>query len=337
MEKVSIVFPVWNEEENIDVLYARVKKVCQQANVEYEMVFVDNGSTDRSLEHIKRLHAQDQGVTYVSLSRNFGHQNALFAGMSRCTGDAIVTMDADLQHPPALIPEMVARWRAGAEVVYTTKRHANVPLPKYVLVKLFYWFISRMSGMVLDFGLSDFRLLDRKVAEAILQIPEYHKFLRGQVKWVGFKQEGLSYDVEGRHGGSSKFSYGHLWAFALDGLFAFSRYPLRVVAVVGLLVAFLSSLYMVYVLWVVALNFFSAAPTAPLPPGWATLAMAVLFLGSAQLVAIAIVGEYIGRVYDQTKGRPVFIVREASRRSVDEEQGHNLMRGAGQPVASLNG
>ena len=122
-----------------------------------------------------------------------------------------MTMDADLQHPPALLPDMIARWRAGAEVVYTTKRSANVSVPKYVLVKLFYWGISKMSGMVLDFGLSDFRLLDRKVADALLRIPEYHKFLRGQVKWVGFRQEGLAYDVQDRHGGRSKFSYGHLW------------------------------------------------------------------------------------------------------------------------------
>ena len=324
---VSVALPVWNEAENLPVLYERLQAACRRASVQYELVFVDNGSTDASLAIIKQLCRQDPQVRYLSLSRNFGHQNALFAGMTACTGDAVVTMDADLQHPPELIPEMVRLWREGAEVVFTTKRDAKLPPIKRQVVKIFYKLISKFSGLDLDFGLSDFRLLDRQVADSIVRIPEYHKFLRGQVKWVGFKQSGLTYDVQARYRGQSKFSYANLFSFALDGLFAFSRYPLRVVALGGLLITGACALFMFYVCGLYALNFFHAAPPSfRLPPGWATLAVAVMFLGSTQLIALGILGEYLGRVYDQTKGRPNFIVRETSARDDDADNRDSLRR-----------
>ncbi|MBI4322975.1 MAG: glycosyltransferase family 2 protein [Candidatus Omnitrophica bacterium] len=336
MRIVSIVFPVWNEAENLTALSTEVRDACRQAQVDYEMVFVDNGSTDESLEVIKRLRAEDPKIRYLSLSRNFGHQNALFAGMSVCRGDAIITMDADLQHPPALLPQLIALWQDGAEVVYTTKRNARVPWPRLLMVKLFYWGISKLSGLELDFGLSDFRLLDRKVAEVILQIPEYHKFLRGQVKWVGFRQRGVLYDVEDRLRSVSKFSYRHLVAFALDGLFAFSRYPLRIVGLIGALTAGLALLYMLFVFSLGVMDLLRIAHHLPWPPGWATLTVAILFLGSLQLVAIGVLGEYIGRVYDQTKGRPVFIVRERSDDHNPSAPTRHFVRGTGQPLAAAS-
>lgn len=311
-QRISVAFPVYNEERSLGVLYDRVKDACNKATVDYEMVFVDNGSTDRSLEIMKTLRDNDKKVKYVSLSRNFGHQNALFAGMSYATGDAVITMDADLQHPPALIPRMVELWRSGAEVVYTTKEDPNIARLKMFFVKTFYWLISKLSGLQLDFGQSDFRLLDKKVLKVILEIPEYHKFLRGQVRWIGFRQQGLPYKVDNRYGGKSKFSYRNLFSFALDGIFAFSRNPLRLVTLIGIFVSLFSLAYTCFVFFVWMLNIFGIPHSLPFPPGWATLTVSIVLLGSVQLIAIGIVGEYIGRIYDQTKGRPVFIVRETS-------------------------
>ncbi len=309
---VSVAFPVFNEEPNLRELYRQVKEALQRAQVDYEMVFVDNGSTDGSLEAIKELRAKDKNVVYVSLSRNFGHQGGLFCGMSYARGDCVITMDADLQHPPALLTQMIQRWKAGAEVVYTTKESLHLPFPKGQITKLFYRLMSSLSGLELTFGQSDFRLLDRKVLETVLRIPEYHKFLRGQVQWVGFRQEGIGYTVNDRFAGSSKFSYRNLFSFAFDGIFAFSRYPLHVMTLAGLLVAGISFLYMFFVVSIWLLRSLGVLSGVSLPPGWVMLILAVSFLGSLQLIAIGILGEYVGRIYDQSKGRPVFIVKESS-------------------------
>jgi len=310
-EKISLVFPVLNEEENLGHLYGEVKKALAEANTDYEMIFVDDGSTDSSLDKVKKLRAKDGRVRYISFSRNFGHQNAFFAGMSYATGDAVITMDADLQHPPSLIPKMVDIWRRGADVVYTTKQNANLSPIKNMIVKTSYWFISKVSGLGLEFGQSDFRLIDKKILKLILKMPEYHKFLRGQVKWVGFKQEGLSYNVEDRYGGKPKFSYPSLYALALDGIFSFGRYPLHLVMILGLMIFSGSSIYIFLILIVWLLKILGIFHI-PMPPGWTTLSVAVFFLGSIQLMAIGILSEYVGRVYDQTKSRPIFIVKEAS-------------------------
>lgn len=315
--KISVVFPVFNEENNLNFLYERVKEACRQSGVDYEMIFVDDGSTDNSLKIMKDIRNQDKKVAFISLSRNFGHQNALFAGMGRATGEAVVTMDADLQHPPFLIPKMVDLWRQGYEVVYTVKKSHKVPFITLLLFKIFYRVISRVSGIKLSFGQSDFRLLDRKVLNAIVNIPEYHKFLRGQVEWVGFKQYGLSYEVDERYSGKSKLSYSSRFSFAMDGIFAFSNYPLHLVMLLGAIVAVSSLSYMVFLLMMWILDTLNIIKSPVLLPGWLTLAVSIFFLGGIQLIAIAIIGEYVGRTYDQTKGRPLFIVKESSK----EEEG----------------
>lgn len=309
---VSIVFPVFNEEENLEKLYQIIREVCLQHELNYEMVFVDNGSTDNSLALLKKFSIQDKKVVYISLSRNFGHQGALFAGMTYATGDAVITMDADLQHPASLIPEMVKLWKEGTEVVYTIKKESALKGRKYFFAKCFYWLISKLSGLNFNFGQSDFRLLDKKVLKIILQIPEYHKFLRGQVEWIGFNQKGLSYNVDKRYSGESKFSYKSLFSFAFDGIFAFSKQPLRLITLIGVAISIISFLYIAFVAAVWILQKFNIASSIVLLPGWATLSVAIFFLGSLQLAVIGILGEYIGRIYDQVKGRPVFIVREIS-------------------------
>lgn len=310
--RVSVAFPVYDEQDSLRGLYEEVCEALAASDVDYELVFVDNGSSDGSLAMIKRLREGDANVRWVSLSRNFGHQGGLFAGMQHATGDVVITMDADLQHPPTLIPQMIALWRKGFEVVYTTKRHTDIGLLKRAFMRAFYWLISKLSGLRLEYGQSDFRLLDRRALDAIISIPEYHKFLRGQVSWVGFRQAGLEYDVAPRRSGSSKFSYTRLFAFAFDGVFAFSRYPLHLSTMVGSGVAALALLYMGYVVVVWLVQKLGGLDATTLPPGWATSIAATLFMGSVQLIAIGVLGEYVGRVFDQTKGRPVYIVRETS-------------------------
>ena len=309
--KVSFVFPVCNEQDNLNVLYGRIKEACAEACVDYEMIFVDDGSTDNSLNVMKELRRQDEKVVYISFSRNFGHQNAFFAGMSYATGSAVVTMDADLQHPSSLIPKMIDLWRKGAEIVYTVKKDANVSFIKNIIVRFFYWFISKISDLKLNFGQSDFRLIDRNVLKVIMDMPEYHKFLRGQVSWIGFRQEGISYDVEKRHSGKAKYSYGKLYNLALDGIFSFGRYPLHLVMIMSIIIFVASFTYIAVILGLWVLKFIGITSVA-MPPGWTDLIMGILMLGSIQLMAIGILGEYVGRIFDQTKNRPVFIVRESS-------------------------
>ena len=321
---LSIVFPVYDEEGNLPALYDRVTEVLRDVGLRYELVFVDNGSTDGSLMVLKGLADRDPCVRYVSLSRNFGHQGGLVAGLSYAQGDAVITMDADLQHPPSLIPEMVQLWREGYEAIYTSKRNTHLGGLRGLQVRLFYAAMSRVSGLKLSFGQSDFRLLDRKLVNVLLNIPEYRKFLRGTVEWMGFRQTGLEYDVTERYSGESKFSYMTLISFALDGILAFSSLPLRWVAALGALVSTAALLYAVIV---VILGILSATGAGvSLPPGWATVASAIAFFGGVQLLAIGVVGEYLGRVYEQTKGRPVFIVRETSDRQESPTSQIGVMR-----------
>jgi|TARA_Y100000588_G_scaffold111366_1_gene122121 dolichol-phosphate mannosyltransferase len=308
MPKLSIIFPVFNEESNLRPLYSQITEVCDKLNMDYEMIFVDNGSHDLSLKTIRDLKKSDGKVKYISLSRNFGHQGGLFAGMSYASGEAIITMDADLQHPPDLIPTMLSLWNEGYQIVNTTKKQNHMNGIKGIQVRLFYWLISRMSGVKLSFGQSDFRLIDRKALDILLTMPERRKFIRGIVNWIGFSQTSIQYSVAERLTGQSKFSYRSLFSFALDGIFSFSTLPLRFFIGLGTSVALLSLLYAVIAASLGIAKY--VYPNLQLPPGWATLAVAISFLGSVQLIAIGVLGEYVGRIYEQTKGRPTFIVSE---------------------------
>ncbi len=307
---VSVAFPVFNEAENLEMLHAEVTRALETTGLAFELIFVDNGSTDASLSIIKRLSETDPRVEFVSLSRNFGHQGALLAGISHAQGEAVITMDADLQHPSALLPEMVRLWQEGFEVVFTRKRRYPVHGMRLRQVKLFYWLMSKWSGLHLSFGQSDFRLLDRKVFEVFLRMPEARKFLRGLVEWVGFRQTGLEYDPLPRHAGESKFPFRALVSFAVDGIISFSLLPLRWSLGLGFIVASMSFVYGIAMVVMGLLNY--AGMSVPLPPGWATLVVSILFLAGIQLIAIGMLGEYVGRIFEQTKGRPEFIVRAAS-------------------------
>jgi len=312
---VSVVFPIYDEEDNIELLYDQVTKALEQSDSAYELIFVDNGSTDRSLELIKGLSREDTAVKYLSLSRNFGHQGALVAGMAYSSGSAVITMDGDLQHPPSLIPKMITKWKQGYDVVVTTKKLVRSAGVKTLQVRLFYKILSALSGLKLSFGQSDFRLLDRIVVNALMKIPEYRKFLRGTVEWMGFNQTSIEYDVGLRLNGSSKFSYKSMVSFALDGILAFSNLPLRWFLAIGTAIAMTSLIYTAVVIVIGFMSLFGLG--VKLPPGWATLAATVAFFGGVQLIAIGVLGEYLGRTYEQTKGRPVYIVRESSYTAQD--------------------
>ena len=321
---ISIIVPAYNEEENLRHLYMRVRKVMEQAGWGFEMILVDNGSTDRSLEVIKGIRQEDKRVHYLSLSRNFGHQGALVAALEHSRGDAVISMDADLQHPPEVIPEMLSLWNEGYEVVYTMKREdAAQSLPRRLINRVFYTTLSRLSGLELSGGQSDFRLMDRRAVNALLNMPERNKFLRGLAKWIGFRQIGVEYDVPPRFAGESKFRFVHLFRFALDGMLSFSILPLRLFTLLGIIAYSCAFLYGIFIVGSGAYALLTGYH-GHIPPGWASISAAIIFFSGMQLIGIGLLGEYLGRVYDETKQRPVYLIRE---RSIQTAHQHDTPNG----------
>lgn len=307
---ISIISPIFNEAENLVELYERVIATLENIQEEFEFILVENGSSDCSLEIIKNLRAKDSRIKFVSLSRNFGHQGGILAGLAHATGDAVVSLDGDLQQPPELIPKMIELWKKGYDVVFTTKRINNTDGGwNFFANRVFYKLISLISDLKLTYGQSDYRLLDRKVVDVIMNIPEKNKFLRGMVEWVGFSQIGIEYEVSPRKKGQSKFSLRSYVNFAFDGIFSFSTVPLRVFLWLGLSISAFCGLYAGYY-FIMGLITLLMPEKNLLPPGSATITVSILFLGGVQLIGIGCLGEYIGRIYSQTKERPDFIVKE---------------------------
>lgn len=307
---ISIVSPIYNEENNIVELYERIKAALGGINEKFELILVENGSTDRSLEIIKSIRMNDTRVKFVSLSKNFGHQGAIIAGYAHSSGDAVISLDGDLQQPPELIPQMVALWKKGCDVVYTTKKPVKKDGTRYMfLTRIFYKLAGLISDVNINYGQSDYRLLTRRVMDVLMQIPEKHKFLRGMVEWVGFSQAGIEYEVDARRSGESKFSFWNYISFALDGIFSFSVFPLRLFLVVGLIIAAFCGFFAFYY-FVMGVMTLIAPKSNLLPSGSATITVGIFFLGGVQLIGIGCLGEYLARVYTQTKARPDFIVKE---------------------------
>jgi dolichol-phosphate mannosyltransferase len=311
---ISVVSPIYNEAENVRELVARVTAALEQTGEDFEYVLVDNGCTDGSLRIIKSLARQDARVKYLSLSRNFGPQGAILAGMSRARGDAVISLDGDLQHPPELIAEMVEAWKQGYDVVHTTKQPGSYQNGlRCWLTRCFYRLISLVSDVKLAYGQSDFRLLSRQVVDVLLNIPEKGQFLRGLVEWVGFKTTSVEYRPDFRKRGHSKFSIWGYLSFAVDGIVSFSVVPLRMFLYCGLGISLLCVGYAAYLFAVGLLNLTGWAEY-DIPPGWVTITISILFLNSVQLIGIGVLGEYLGRVFKQTKSRPEFIIREDGTR-----------------------
>jgi polyisoprenyl-phosphate glycosyltransferase len=301
---ISVVVPCYNEEEVLHQTHSRLTQVLGSMDADYEIVYVNDGSRDQTLFLLKELQSQDPHVRVVSFSRNFGHQLAVTAGVDAASGDAVVLIDADLQDPPELIPQMVAKWREGYHVVYgvRTSRPGESHF-KLVTAKMFYRMINVISDVAIPLDTGDFRLMDRRVVEVLRDMPERDRFVRGMVSWVGFKQFALPYSRAERAAGESKYPLRKMILFALDGVLSFSLVPLRMAIFLGFITAALS---MVGVLYALFIKLFMGTPV----PGWTFIIISVFLLSGVTLVSLGIVGEYVGRIYRESKRRPLYIIGE---------------------------
>ena len=301
--KISVIVPVFNEEMNIMPLMQRLMKVLERY-ISREIVFVDDGSTDGTLNILRTISRQYPFTRYISFSRNFGHQSALRAGLMQADGDCVVSLDADLQHPPEVIPEMISRWQEGYEIVLATRSGSEaLPFLKKISSRLYYRILNSLSDIHFDEGTADFRLLDRKVVMVLRQLPEQNLFLRGIVNWVGFRKYTITYEQGERAEGASKYSIHKMIQLGMQGITAFSVRPLRLATFAGLIIAGLAMIYAIYALF---MYLFTDRTIA----GWTSLILSILFLGGIQMFLLGIIGEYLGRLFIDTKRRPDYIIRE---------------------------
>ncbi len=306
---LSVVSPVFNEAAGLVEFYERCTKALETVDpaIHHELIFVDDGSTDDSLHVLHELQRQDERIKIISLSRNFGHQLAITSGMDHAFGDAVVVIDSDLQDPPEVIADMVEQWRAGFQVVYGVRSsRAGESGFKLVTAKAFYRLMNRLSETELPADTGDFRLLDQRVVAELRGIREENRYIRGLVSWIGFRQTAVHYERDARFAGESKFTVGRMVRFAADGVTSFSEKPLRFAVQIGLLI---TALTLVLALWIVIGRLLSPEDSFP---GFASLAVIVLFLGGVQLLSIGLLGEYIGRIYRESKRRPLYVVAERS-------------------------
>lgn len=300
---LSIIIPVYNEQGNLNTLFTRLEDILRQLNLTYEIVCVNDGSTDDSLAELINYHHQRPTIKVVNLSRNFGKEIAMSAGIDHAQGAAVIPIDADLQDPPELINQLVEQWQAGFDVVYATRRsRQGETWLKRFTANAFYNTITRMSPVKIPANTGDFRLMDRRVVEAVKQMPERNRFMKGMFSWVGYRQTAVLFDRDPRLTGETTWNYWKLWNFALDGITSFSTIPLKIWLYIGSSISFLSLLYALF-LMIRTLSFGVDVP------GYASLMVAVLFFGGIQLITLGVIGEYLGRVYEEVKGRPLYFVR----------------------------
>lgn len=301
----SFVIPVHNEEQNLPELVRRLAAVGDRLDAPCEFILIDDGSRDRTLPLLREIHQRDPRFCYLSFARNFGHQLAVTAGLNHARGEVITVMDGDLQDPPELVLDMIEQWRAGYQVVYAqrTKRHQEHWL-KRLYAYLFYRILQRLANVDIPTDTGDFCLMDRQVLNVLNGMPERNRYLRGLRAWIGFKQTAVQFERHSRFAGDRQYTFKKSLSLALNGLFSFSRVPLRLATYTGILAAFLSLIMAALVFY---WRFFG--PGSPLT-GYATILIAVFFFGAVQLVSIGILGEYIGRIYEEVKGRPLYVLAE---------------------------
>lgn len=306
MNDLSVIIPVYNEEHNLRELYQRLVAVCLQLELTYELVFVNDGSMDGSMQVIHELAAENPGVKYISFSRNFGHQVAVSAGLEHARAKNVAIIDADLQDPPEALVPLYHRLNEGFDVVYARRRkRSGESVMKKVTAKIFYRVLWRITSVDIPVDTGDFRIMKARVVEVLRQMPEQHKFIRGQIAWAGFRQSYVEYDRNGRKSGTTGYSYGKMTRFATDGITSFSDFPLKLVTWLGFFVAFIAFLVALY-------SLYSKFVMGGAVPGWASLMISLLFLGGVQLISLGIIGEYISRIASNVRRRPLYIVDETN-------------------------
>jgi dolichol-phosphate mannosyltransferase len=305
--EISIIIPTYCEEGNIVPLYSKLVLELNNLKISaFEIIYINDGSTDESLEKIKELVTQDSRVKYIHFSRNFGHQNALRAGLDFASGNAVISMDADLQHPPEMLPMLINHWREGYQVVYTKRKNtSDLSLFKKLTSALFYKLVNYLSETKLEEGTADFRLLDRSVVEALKKFKENNLFYRGIVPGIGFKQISVEYTPHERFSGKTKYTFSKMVRFALIGITSSSAKPLYFSIYLGVFLAILSFLYAVYAIYI-------SVFTEKAITGWTSLIASILFIGGIQLVMLGIVGIYLGKLFSESKNRPNYIVEETN-------------------------
>lgn len=303
--KISIVIPVYNEAANISILHAELAEVVGPLPYLFEFIFVDDGSTDQSLAIIKNLARADPRVFFIELSRNFGHQYALKAGLDLSNGDCVVSMDCDLQHPPEVVGQLIQKWEEGFDVVYTRRREdKNLPWVKRRTSAVFYDVMNRLSDLKLEHGTADFRLMNRNVLNAFAHLNESELFIRGLIKWAGFRQTAIDYDPKERHSGDSKYNLKKMVSFGLRGITSFSVKPLQMIAYLGMTLFLISMILVPYAI----VSYLLGKAVS----GWTSLMISVIFFGSLQLLMTGVVGLYISKLVIQSKQRPLYFIRETN-------------------------
>jgi len=309
-EFISIVVPLYNEEGNVRTLVARISAIMHGITSHYELVCINDGSKDATLTILRELAQTNAHIVIVNLSRNFGHQLAATAGLDTATGEAVVLMDGDLQDPPELIAAFVERWRAGYDVVYATRRsRRGESFFKLFTARLFYRITRKLTNVSIPVDTGDFRLMSRRVVDALKRTRETHRFIRGLVSWVGYNQIGVDYDRDERLSGETKYPVSKMLTFAIDGITSFSQVPLRLASYLGFAT---SGFAFVYAIVNIILKLLHRNQ-----PGFTSTIVAVLFLGGVQLISLGILGEYIGRIYDEIKARPLYLIADIERASDD--------------------
>lgn len=304
MDHLSIVIPIYNEQETLPELRRRVTDVIDRMTGPVEVLFVNDGSRDGSITLLRSFASEDPRLKVIDLSRNFGHQAAFYAGLCRASGDAVVLMDGDLQDPPEIIPDLVEEWRRGYDVVYAVRSNRKENVIKRVAYRTYYRLLEKIAYIPIPVDSGDFSLMSRRVVDLLGSMPERNKFLRGLRSWVGFRQTGYVYERSARYAGEPKYTLLKLLRLALDGLISYSFIPLRVLYLAGMLISLASfGLGMLYFLQKLLTDRY-------IPQGFTTLAILVLFIGGVQLLAVGLVGEYVGRIYDEVKRRPEYVVSE---------------------------
>jgi len=305
---VTYIFPIHNESENIDLLYSVVSDVLKQRTDKYdfEIIFVNDGSTDDSLAKLQALYKQDDRIVIINFARNFGHQLAVTAGLDYAHGDAVIIMDSDMQDPPKVSLELLDQWESGFDVVYAQRRTRKDTAFKKITANGFYWLLHKVAEIEIPRNTGDFRLIDKKVVTALNQFREHHRFLRGLVSYVGFKQTAVLFDREERHAGETSYPLKKMLKFAGDGILSFSAFPLKLISRIGYTFSVLSFVGLLYALIVKIVN------PSQVVPGWTFIVSAILLVGGLQFVMLGVLGSYIGRIYTESQNRPLYIIESVT-------------------------